>query len=101
MLENNLDFKHIDKIIKKGLKNNDYYRILGIIGESEEPLTGIQILQKYQRKYKHENKNKNHIYEILKDLSPISEDVTNSRLFIWEDIKDLEHEKLKKNLQRY
>ena len=35
----------LDKIIKKGLKNPDYFRVLGIIGESEEPLSNVQILQ--------------------------------------------------------
>lgn len=89
MLKNNLDFKHIDKIIKKGLKNLDYYRVLGIIGESEEPLTSIQILQKYRTKYKHESKNKNHIYEILKELSPTGNDIRGTLLFIWEDLKNL------------
>ena len=51
MLKNNLDFKHINKIIKKGLKNHTYYKVLGIIGESEEPLTNIQILHNFEKKY--------------------------------------------------
>ena len=90
MLKNNLDFKHIDKIIKNGLTNPAYYRILGIIGESEEPLSNVQILQNFERKYHTERENNKYIYEIVKELSPISEDVPDKLLFIWEDLKILE-----------
>ena len=93
MLKNNLDFKHIDKIIKKGLKNDDYYKVLGIIGESEEPLNNIQILHNFEKKYPGESTK--YIYEILKEFSPLSEDIPDNRLFIWEDIKALELEQLK------
>ena len=88
MLRNNLDFKHIDKIIKKGLKNSNYYRVLGIIGQSEEPITNSQIKQNFEKKYSDGPSNK-YIYEILKELSPISEDVPDKLLFIWEDLKDI------------
>ena len=73
MLRNNLDFKYIDKIIKKGLKNSTYYKVLGIIGESEEPITNVQILHKFEKKYPGDSPN--YIYEILKEFSPIIEDV--------------------------
>ena len=92
MLKNNLDFSHIDKIIKNGLKNSDYYRVLGIIGESEEPLSNVQILQKFERT---ESENNKYLYAILKELSPINEDVPGSLLFIWEDLKNLDLEQLK------
>ena len=90
MLKNNLDFKHINKIIKNGLKNPSYYRILGIIGESEEPLRNVQILQNFEREYPTENEKNKYIYEIVKELSPISEDVPDKLLFIWEDLKRLQ-----------
>ena len=92
MLKNNLDFKHIDKIIKNGLKNSDYYRVLGIIGESEEPLSNVQILQKFERT---ESENNKYIYKILKELSPINDNVPGNLLFIWEDLKNLDLEQLK------
>lgn len=94
MLKNNLDFKHIDKIIKNGLTNTDYYRVLGTIGESEEPLTNSQIFQKYEEKYNTERKNNKYIYQILIDLSPPSKNITDKLLFIWEDLTLLELEQL-------
>ena len=87
MLKNNLDFKHIDKIIKKGLTNPDYYRVLGIIGQSEESLDNTQIIASFEKIYSPWNKYK---YEILKELSPIDGNVTDELLFIWEDLKILE-----------
>lgn len=87
MLKNNLDFKHIDKIIKKGLTNPDYYRVLGIIGQSEESLDNTQIIANFEKIYGPWNKYK---YEILKELSPIDGNVTDELLFIWEDLKILE-----------
>ena len=104
MLKNNLDFKHIDKIIKKGLKNSNYYRVLGIIGESEQPISNVQILQNFESKHFPDGEINKYIYDILQILCPISEDVPDKPLFIWEDLKVLElaqlEEKCHKILQK-
>ncbi len=102
MLRNNLDFKHNEKIIKKGLtKPPNYYRILGVIGQSEQPLNNNQIKENFKKVYGPSNKYR---YEILKKLSPISEIVPDELLFIWEDLKILElpqlEEKCHKILQK-
>ena len=100
MLKNNLDFNHIEKIIKKGLKNFDYYRVLGIIGESEQPLSNVQILQNFESKHFPDNKDIKYIYDILQILCPISEDVPDKPLFIWEDLKVLELAQLEKKCRK-
>ena len=100
MLKNNLDFNHIEKIIKKGLKNFDYYRVLGIIGESEQPLSNVQILQNFENKRYPDTGDIKYIYDILQILCPISEVVPDKPLFIWEDLKVLELTQLEKNVVR-
>ena len=100
MLKNNLDFNHIEKIIKKGLKNFDYYRVLGIIGESEQPLSNVQILQNFESKHFPDNKDIKYIYDILQILCPISEDVPDKLLFIWEDLKRLQLLQLEAKCQK-
>lgn len=100
MLKNNLDFNHIEKIIKKGLKNFDYYRVLGIIGESEQPLSNVQILQNFESKRYPDTEDIKYIYDILQILCPISEDVPDKPLFIWEDLKVLELAQLEKKCHK-
>ena len=78
MLENNPDFKHIDKIIKKGLTNPDYYRLIGIIGQSEEPLDNKQIIKNFEEMYGPSNK---YIYDLLKELCPSNEEIHDDLLY--------------------
>ena len=74
MLKDNLDFQLIDKIIKKSLTNSNYYRVLGIIGQSEQPLNNKQIKANFKKIYGSGSWDK-YNYEILRKLSPSSKDV--------------------------
>lgn len=97
MLKNNLDFQYIDKIIKKVLTNYNYYRVLGIIGQSEQPLDNNQIIENFKKIYGSWDK---YNYEILKKLSPTSKYVPNELLFIWDDLKILEFDQLKEKCHK-
>jgi hypothetical protein len=94
LLKNNLDFKHNETIIKKGLTTLGYFRILGIIGHSEKPLDNNQIIANFKKIYGSGSWDK-YNYEILKKLSPNSKYVPNELLFTWEDLKILEYNQLK------
>ena len=97
MLEKNPDFRHIDKIIKKGLTNPDYYRLLGIIGQSEEPLDNKQIIKNFEEMYGPTNK---YIYDLLKELCPSNEEIHDDLLFVWEDLLKFDSNKLKTQCEK-
>jgi len=94
LLKNNLDFNHIDKIIKNGLTNRKYYRVLGIIGQSEQPPDNNQIKENFKKIYSSRSWDK-YYYEILKQLSPNSNDVSDELLFTWEELMILEYNQLR------
>ena len=97
MLKNNLDFKHIDKIIKKSLTNPRYFRVLGIIGQSEEPIENNKIIKNF-REF-HGPKLKSPLtkdnYAIVKELSPTIEDINDELLFVWDDLLQSDEIQLK------
>ena len=91
MLKNNPDFNHIDKITRKGLTNPNYYRVLGIIGQSEELLDNNKIIENFEEMYGPSNK---YIYDILKELCPSNQEIHDDLLFVWEDLLKCDSSKL-------
>lgn len=92
MLKTNPDFNHIDKITRKGLTNPNYYRVLGIIGQSEELLDNNKIIENFEEMYGPSNK---YIYDLLKELCPSNEEIHDDLLFVWEDLLKFDSNKLK------
>ena len=92
MFENNLDFKHIDKIIETGLTNLKYCRVLGIIGQSEEPIDNRKIITDFEERRIPSSK---YIYAILKELCPYNQDIHDDPLFVWEDLIKCNEKELK------
>ncbi|HKO40597.1 MAG TPA: hypothetical protein VJU85_04995 [Nitrososphaeraceae archaeon] len=90
--KNSLDFEHINKIIETSLTNLDYCRILGIIGQSEEPLDNRKIIKNFQECYSPSNKYK---YDILKELCPYNQEIREDLLFVWEDLIKCDNDELK------
>jgi hypothetical protein len=90
--KNSLDFEHIDKIIETGLTKLDYCRILGIIGQSEEPLDNRKIIKSFDERYDPSNK---HIFTILKKLCPSNQQIHDDLIFVWEDLIKCDNDELK------
>jgi len=70
----------------------DYCRILGIIGQSEEPLDNRKIIKNFQECYSPSNKYK---YDILKEICPYNQDIREDLLFVWEDLIKCDNDELK------
>ena len=92
LFENNLDFKHIDKIIETGLTNLEYCRVLGIIGQSEEPIDNRKIMKDFEERHIPSNK---YIYAILKEVCPYNKEIHDDPLFVWEDLIKCNEKELK------
>jgi hypothetical protein len=92
LLENNLDLKYIDKIIETGLTNLEYCRVLGIIGQSEEPIDNRKIIKDFEERHLPFSK---YIYAILKELCPYNQEIHDEPLFVWEDLIKCNRDELK------
>ena len=90
--KNSHDFNHINNLIETVLTNLEYCRVLGLIGQSEEPLDNRKIIKDFEERYEPSNK---YIFTILKELYPYNQDIRDDLLFEWNDLIKCDNDELK------